>query len=60
MATDFDRVETMLEGLEDDPSRLTKWEQGFVEDMRDQVDGGFPLTSGQFDKLKDIYDERVR
>ena len=55
MRTDEDRIDELLE---DDS--LTKWERGFLESLRDQLDNEWEdareisLTEAQKDKLKEI------
>ena len=47
--------------LETDPENLTKWEQGFIESLDEQLanDQDRRLTTDQIERLQQIYKESV-
>jgi len=49
----------MLNELENPTKPLTKWEESFVMDMADRLSNGRMLSSGQTEKLQEIYDEKT-
>lgn len=49
---------TMLDDCEEREARLSEWERGFVESLRDQIGRGRQLTSKQSTRLDEIW-ERV-
>lgn len=49
---------TMIDDCEDRESRLTDWERGFLESIREQIEDGRVLTEKQSAKLDAIW-ERV-
>lgn len=47
--------EQMIADCEARESRLTEWEQGFVQSLRDQVDRGRSLTDRQAETLERVW-----
>ncbi len=58
MTTWIDEYMTLVEDCEARESRLTEWEVGFIDSIRNQIDKGRPLSTKQTEKLNDIW-ERV-
>ncbi len=58
MTTPYDEVLDMLQDLEKRESKLTEWEQGFVQSCDEQLAAGRALSSKQCQKVEEIW-ERV-
>lgn len=50
----------MLAEIESLGQNLTKWEEEFVHDVQARADAGKKLTDYQYEKLQQIYQEKVR
>lgn len=48
---------SMVEDCEDRESRLSEWESGFIDSIRDRLDEGLTLTPKQADKLEAIWEK---
>jgi hypothetical protein len=48
----------MLDDCEDRDTKMTEWELGFCESIRDRLENNVPLTVKQADTLENIW-ERV-
>lgn len=53
-----DEIETYIKDCENRESKLTEWEHGFIQSMRERVDNGHGLTDAMNEKLEQIW-ERV-
>lgn len=49
--------DTMLDDLEARESRLTEWEQGFVDSLRRQAGSDRPITTKQLETLDRIWEK---
>lgn len=48
---------TMIEDCEKRESRLTEWEQGFIESVRDQIERGRRPSAKQIETLDNIWNK---
>lgn len=48
----------LVDDCEARESRLTDWQRGFIDSIRDRLDKGVPLSARQIETLDDIW-ERV-
>lgn len=58
MATWIDEYLTLVDDCEKRESRLTEWEAGFVDSIRNQLENEKPLSAKQIETLDKIW-ERV-
>lgn len=58
MTTQHDEHVTMIQDCENRESKLTDWERGFIDSIRNQVDAGRALSEKQAETLDAIW-ERV-
>lgn len=59
----YDNAKLMLEKCLEDFDRLSKWEQGFIESMREreaQWKRRWLLTDPQFETLERVYADKTR
>ena len=52
-------IEHMLRELEAPSKELTSWEEGFIENVKDQWERKKWLSQSQFLKLEEIYAEKT-
>jgi hypothetical protein len=52
-------IDRMLEALETPHKELSKWEEGFLDNLRDRRSRGSMLTDSQFEHLEKIYAEKT-
>ena len=57
MAVDREEFQQMLEDCEERESKLTEWEQGFIQSMRDKFDRGYPITEPMDETLTKIWEK---
>lgn len=57
MTTWADEYLTMVEDCEKRESRLTEWEQSFIDSIRNQLERERPLTGKQTDTLDQIWEK---
>lgn len=53
-----DDTEQLIEDCENRESRLTDWERGFIDSIRQQIAAGRRLTNKQRERLDEVW-ERV-
>ena len=56
MTTWTDEYLTMVEDCEKRESRLTEWEQGFIDSVRNQLEREKPLSPNQIETLEQIWE----
>jgi hypothetical protein len=52
-------IESWLSAIEEDSDGLTKWEEGFVDSLRDQFDRTGSISDRQEEILERIYAEKT-
>lgn len=55
---DQQRFDWIIDGLDED--KLTEWETGFIESVKERMETKGDLTPGQEDKLEEIFREKTR
>jgi len=57
MSTDWaDEYLTLIDDCEARESRLSEWEQGFVQSIRERLEKGVPLTPKQTETLSNVWE----
>ena len=58
MKIDYEEVQQMIEDCQARESKLSEWEQGFIDSIDSQLGNGNGISEKQYEKLSDIW-ERV-